>query len=66
MGAIQQKTGNGTIPFIELAMEICSSSTELQRYPFIKPLPTFRMLRKKTKAETSERKRITRQAKAKN
>lgn len=41
--------GNGIIPFIESAMEICSSSTRLQRYPFIKPLPTFRILRKKTK-----------------
>jgi len=43
------KIGNGTIPFIELALEICSSSTELQKYPFIKPLHTFRTLHKKTK-----------------
>ncbi len=43
------KTGNGTTPFIELAMEICSNSTKLQKYPFIKPLRSFRMLHKKTK-----------------
>ena len=48
-GRNSTKIGNGTIPFIELAMEICSSSTELQRYPFIKPLPTLNILRKKTR-----------------
>ncbi len=48
-GPNSTKIGNGTIPFIELAMEICSSSTELQKFPYIKQLPTLNILRKKTK-----------------
>ena len=43
------KNGIGTIAYIELAAEISKNLVPLQKYPYIKPLPSFRTLRKKTK-----------------
>lgn len=43
------KTGVGTIPYIELAMEICSGSTSAQKFLSIRPLTFCHTLRKKTK-----------------
>ena len=47
-GRSSTKVGVGTIPFFELAMEISKGSTPLQKYRFVRPLPTFRTLRKRT------------------
>ena len=66
MGAIQQKLENGTIPFIELAMENLLEFDRVTKIPIYKALTYLSYVTQKDKAEASERKRITRQAKAKN
>ena len=51
-----QDPGIGIIPFSELAAEISKSLTPSQNYPFIKPVPTFHILRKKNKLKGTKRK----------
>ena len=46
----------GITQFFELAMEICSSSTELQKYLCVKPLPTFRTFVKRTRSKRTNAK----------
>lgn len=48
-GRSSTKVGVGTIQYLELAAEICTVSTQQQRYLYLRPLPTFRTLRKRTK-----------------
>lgn len=50
-GRSSRDPGVGTIPFLELAAEICTSSTQQQRFLYLRPLPTFRTLHKKTKSK---------------
>lgn len=50
-GANLLKHGIGTIAFTELPAEISKTLRPSQNYPFIKPLPFFRTLHKKTKSK---------------
>lgn len=56
------KNGIGITAYIELAMEISKGSTPSLKYPYIKPLPTFHTLRKKTKSkQTSAKDKLEKQ-----